>query len=325
MRPLRRSLLLIFLFLGLSNTQSQAQSFSNLVVFGDSLSDMGNLLISLGDDYFGARITNGPVAVEVLADLLELPIGRSQHVIGLPRAGNNYSVASARVTTATALDFEPQLDEFLSRFPFGLDDDTLYVILIGANDLRDARDLSMESDRNQVVDETLAGISDAVNQLLNVGAKNFLMINLPDLAILPETKALAVSDPPVTARASEVSQRFNQGLFQIRTAAASQSGVTVYFYNLFNAVNAIVNSPEDFGFDVIDEPCVDSGNFQTLPDCDFETYAFFDDIHPTAKAHEIIGQGMFSALQPPIFIPNPDTEPVTVPFMPGILQLLLEE
>ena len=148
MKLSRQILLLVVLLLGFTNAQSQVQSFSNLVVFGDSLSDTGNLLpFSPGSAYFGRRVTNGPVAVEVLADLLGLPLNNSGHVLTNSNFGNNYAVASARVTTAGVVDFEPQIDEFVSSFPFGIDDDTLYVILIGANDLRDARDLSIQAER----------------------------------------------------------------------------------------------------------------------------------------------------------------------------------
>jgi len=57
---------------------SAAQAYSQVVAFGDSLSDTGNLLARLQPfgltvpnvPYVDGRFSNGPVAVEVMADAL---------------------------------------------------------------------------------------------------------------------------------------------------------------------------------------------------------------------------------------------------------------
>ncbi len=56
---------------------AQAASFSSIVVYGDSLSDNGNLLAAAGvpgPPYFNGRRSNGPVAVEQLAVSLGSPL-----------------------------------------------------------------------------------------------------------------------------------------------------------------------------------------------------------------------------------------------------------
>jgi outer membrane lipase/esterase len=54
--------------------------FEQLVVLGDSLSDMGN----------AGRFSNGPIWVEQLAEALKLPLKASQ------RGGHNFAVGGAR-------------------------------------------------------------------------------------------------------------------------------------------------------------------------------------------------------------------------------------
>ena len=56
---------------------AQASSITAVVVYGDSLSDNGNLYAASGqpgDPYFQGRRSNGPVAVEELAAALAAPL-----------------------------------------------------------------------------------------------------------------------------------------------------------------------------------------------------------------------------------------------------------
>ena len=55
--------------------QAQPLAFSQVYVFGDSVSDSGNYTALAGDlppPYDGKRLSNGPMAVEVLAEALGL-------------------------------------------------------------------------------------------------------------------------------------------------------------------------------------------------------------------------------------------------------------
>src|SRR5580700_5150096 len=54
-----------------------ADTFTSVVVYGDSLSDNGNLFAATGQPpapYFEGRRSNGPVAVEQLATALGVPL-----------------------------------------------------------------------------------------------------------------------------------------------------------------------------------------------------------------------------------------------------------
>jgi phospholipase/lecithinase/hemolysin len=77
------------LLIGLATAQADSTAFSRLFVFGDSLSDTGNLYAMTGGypppPYWNGRFSNGKLWVEYLADSLQMPIA----------AGDNYAVAGA--------------------------------------------------------------------------------------------------------------------------------------------------------------------------------------------------------------------------------------
>ncbi len=61
----------------LSSNHARSQPFTEIVVFGDSDSDVGHgpprFGIPASPPYFNGRFSNGPVWVERLAELLEVP------------------------------------------------------------------------------------------------------------------------------------------------------------------------------------------------------------------------------------------------------------
>src|SRR5262249_42011574 len=64
--------------LSLARPANAEPPFSEVVVFGDSISDTGNVFlftdgVAAGPPYFEGRFSNGPVWVEVLAQGLGLP------------------------------------------------------------------------------------------------------------------------------------------------------------------------------------------------------------------------------------------------------------
>src|SRR5947208_1472956 len=82
-----------------------AGPFSNLVMFGDSLSDIGNiaqapLINTPGPYYWNGRFSNGPVYAETLATGLGLPpLSRST-----ASGGTDYAYGGAKTTGTAFLD-----------------------------------------------------------------------------------------------------------------------------------------------------------------------------------------------------------------------------
>ena len=82
------------LVLGAAAQANGQAPFDEIIVFGDSLSDTGNVFISSGGPpsppYFDGRFSNGPVTVERVADRLGLP-APSPSLIG----GTNFARGGA--------------------------------------------------------------------------------------------------------------------------------------------------------------------------------------------------------------------------------------
>src|SRR6476659_8447225 len=79
-----------------------AGPFSNLVVFGDSLSDVGNIaqapfINTPGPYYWNGRFSNGPVYAETLATGLGLPA-----LVNSASGGNDFAYGGGQ-TTGTGL------------------------------------------------------------------------------------------------------------------------------------------------------------------------------------------------------------------------------
>jgi phospholipase/lecithinase/hemolysin len=79
MMPARKAAFLVAFVVGVlmaMSTLASASPYSNLFVYGDSLSDLGNIYtvsghtIPLSPPYYNGRFSNGPLVVEYLSSAL---------------------------------------------------------------------------------------------------------------------------------------------------------------------------------------------------------------------------------------------------------------
>ena len=160
--------LAVILLLWVIPASADESSFRNLYVFGDSLSDTGNLASVRGDfpaPYYQNRVSNGPVVVDVLAERLGLSARASLYLLGR-QEGGNYAVAGARARGNDLIDLTSQVVMFLAQQRNEASPDALYVVFVGGNDLRDARDMTDPKAANAAVDAAVSEIVDNVELLL---------------------------------------------------------------------------------------------------------------------------------------------------------------
>ena len=130
----------IVLLVAISSSLS-AQAFTDLFVFGDSLSDTGNVQVfSEGEIppstvYFEGRFSNGPVWIEYLATGLGLPTPEASQ-----RGGNNFAYGGAQTGNGGSTIFHsvPNVgSQILAFMELGktIDDTDLVVVWAGHNDL----------------------------------------------------------------------------------------------------------------------------------------------------------------------------------------------
>lgn len=215
-----------------------------LLVFGDSLSDVGNAWLLLGDGavpsppHWRGRRCNGPIWVELLARQLGWPplapslAGGTDHAHGGARSGGGLSPKGV-----------PNLLEQVARFldcraATPLDEAALVVLRAGANDYLDGEP-SME--RAEAIN---ANLVKAVTALAQVGARRFLVpTELPwgVSPIVPPTFGLAQRQ----AFDALIGQQ-NQGLARALQDLAQQRGLQVWQPDFHGLLQAAVADPQAF-------------------------------------------------------------------------------
>jgi len=313
------------LVLSLAPTVAHAGTFSNVFVFGDSLSDTGNLADFIGTNIpnppsFHDSFTNGPVAMELLAEHYGLradpslwPTGFADvHGLGLT-SGTNYAVGGATATDRGAgfffLDLPEQVSAFISHV--GVDhapSDALYAMLIGGNDIRTAA----HALNNSLVFSGVASELAQLQRLIANGAKDLLVSNVPDVGLIPEFTQGSPPDQDAAAHADSVlyDTLLGQG---VQTLRVSNPGITLNYFDLFDFNNAIIANAAALGFTNTTDACYDTGGVPTsaviTPACgpadpmtgaatNIDQFIYWDDIHPTAHVHALWAQGLIAASVP---------------------------
>ena len=265
-----RSALAAVLLLAFS-IHSRAESFSAVFVFGDSLSDNGNLYSAVGyppPPYYNGRFSNGPVAVEQLAGRLNAPLFDFAWGGATTGLGNQIDGGSQ---TSPGLFHLPGMVTELTNAPIPavLVPSSLFVVWGGANDFEDMGSATT----------AVSNIDAIVASLQGVGAQHILVPGLPDLGLTPEF----YGDPTATL----FSQQFNAGLQSSLPAGATYSDV-------YGLLNTIVADPGAYGFSNVTTPCFTGFSVCSDP----SSYLFWDNIHPTTAADALLGAQFATAVTP---------------------------
>ena len=161
-----------------------ASPYSSIVVFGDSLSDNGNLynatfgLAPSSPPYYNGRFSNGPVSVEQLAAQLNAPL--LDFAFGGATTGIGNIVDGGTQTTPGAFGLPGIAAELAgATVPAALLPTSLFIVWGGADDF--------ESGGSPL---TAANNIDSIVRSLELeGATNILVPNLPDLGETPSSPA----------------------------------------------------------------------------------------------------------------------------------------
>jgi outer membrane lipase/esterase len=293
---------------------ASAGLFSEIWIFGDSLSDTGNVLeatdavsdpIPVSPPYFNGRFSNGSVWVEVLAE--SLGFDAEAFLTG----GTNFAFGGAEIEADTEDLFEQdigvtipsirtQVRTFLFEGLFDIfdldevDPAALYVLWGGANDIRDA--LMTETDPFAEAQEAVEELAAAIEDLSDQGAIYFLVPNLPDLGLTPESRARGEDE---VARATAVSRAFNTALTAALDTLEAQHNIVITRLETFDRLREAVANPAAFGFTNVSEPCLDGDPFTGGTPCANPTeYLFWDTIHPTTAAHATLAECHTGRRQP---------------------------
>jgi len=268
---------------------ASAQSYNRLIVFGDSLSDNGNLYAASGNTqptsppYFNGRFSNGPVFTE----LLGFTVGRS--AAGAPVTGSiNYAYGGARTDSSA---FPPGMRNQLLAYTgaggtFGAND--LVSILGGANNIFQAVPAASISPNptgsiQPVALAAAADINFIVNSVAAAGAGTILVSNLPSLALTPQFNQ--GPGAPAAPLADYAGTQFNGALLNnLMVTAAARPGTNIILMDLYKIGPALSADPGRFGLTNARDACFNGVTVCANPD----SYLYWDGVHPTAAGHRLL-------------------------------------
>ncbi len=296
--------LCIFLFPGFSAVVNAQSGYDRVFIFGDSLSDSGNIYALTGETskapYLlipsapyaigGHHFSNGKTWSEKLAQALNDNEG-GKPARNKPGKNGNYAHGGARARTIAGglvPSSSAQVGMFLRDFGVA-PSDALYVIQFGGNDLRD---ILTGGDPGLIMNAAIGELVASIQTLHFAGARKFLVANAPNIEHAP-----AVQMAGGSAVAGFLAGLYNgnlEGALQIVEDGIPD--IEINRLNMAGFVNDVVAQPGDFGLANVTAPCL---NFlsETGAKCDNpEDHFFWDGLHPTKAGHKALAGRAMEAL-----------------------------
>jgi phospholipase/lecithinase/hemolysin len=264
--------------------------YDAIYVFGDSYCDVGNIYLAtsgatpLSPPYYHGRFSNGPIWVEHVASAWGLPMTPSL------AGGTDYAVGGAEVTTsvsepqgASIPSVPEQVVEYLQAHGGKADPHALYILEGGGNDILNATGGSPAVLGLKIA----AGLAGSELLLRQAGAKNFLIPDLLDVALLPAGQANA-------SFASAASIATNQSLDKLLQLEELLQGINIFRLPVFALFQSIAADATHFGFTNITQPCLNPTTDAVCADPDHTL--FWDEEHPTEFGHSFFAVLVVSRL-----------------------------
>ncbi len=269
MKKLMISIIFVLIF---STTLLGATTYNHIVAFGDSLTD--NKPNPSNPQY--AAYSNGPVWIDYVANDMGCNL-------------DNYADSGDRSEHLSS-----QLDEFQTTLgETGISKETLITIWIGGNDIKDFfwdGDITNQEEVDTYLLQAMNSISATVNELIDLGASNFLLLNVPNLGQTPGARLMN--------RVNEteyLTDEFNRQLTSTFSDLLNDNQDSIFFqtYDAYALLESAVANPEAYGITNVSDPLKFAG-----ADADPDGYLFWDLIHPTTRTHEMIANEISQLINP---------------------------
>ena len=270
-----------------NDSATQAAKINKVVVFGDSVSDTQNVYSATNwelpspHSYFLGHFTNGKVWNEYLSDNLNVP-------------NYNWAVGGAAADDCTVIPgVKSQVESYVEYMKSAVNykpANSLFTMLVGANDL---------ISYGRSVDEIMVAETAALNNLLSNGAKNILVLNVPNLSVAPKySEQMGFKTAQERADLLSAIGQLNVRLAALVDTYKTSTTVKIRLYDTYKRVNDLLAAPATFGITNPTQSCLDinsdsSLNYtKTFPprvNCtNADAFLFWDLLHPTTRAHKLI-------------------------------------
>ncbi len=221
-----------------------ANPINKIIFFGDSLTDTGNLykydshIMPKDPPYFQGRFSNNKVWTDYLGDYY-----RDTFKINY----DNYAVGGATVVLRAPwkgclpVSLSEEIDDYLMPYHSSPKNraDTLFVIMMGANDY----DSEKIQDVNSLTDDVVNKLNVDIKKLINNGAQHFLILDVPDLSKTPRI----LKDPTQSSRLASVSRLHHDKLMHSLDVLKSQyPNLTFNFISIYEFFNDLITNLDKY-------------------------------------------------------------------------------
>jgi phospholipase/lecithinase/hemolysin len=296
-----------------SASAQAAPTFSKVVVFGDSLSDVGNVRDKMEEKFFlsypggdynysDGRFTNSSDTDPSSSDYAGVWHEQlARKFLMLPAAaaslngGNNFAFGGATTqdgssdrtvfdnpapfgggnNSVTVDNIGRQIDRYLNQQT--IDPTALYIVWGGGNDFFD-------DDSAASVTATSHRVVALINRLITAGAKQILVANVPPLGDIPFYGDDGEKQDSLNKASAHFRDELNADIDANASPYAGNNGATIYRLDIWSLFVRFVANPGAYGFTDITHRA--QGQSSANPDA----YLFWDDIHPTTAAHFLIAK-----------------------------------
>ncbi len=297
-------------------TTASASQFNLFVVFGDSLTDVGNLAHADGGllpgaitNYTTGMFTDGPTTspstniIGNYAYQLNNALGFSM-LAPSSTGGTDYSYGGATTGGPQSLEgvnipgMQAQVNSFINSNPTN-PANNLYLLWGGANDILDAAEATGATASSIDVAATTAAtnVYGEISMLYQNGARDFIWLNLPNLELTPEGAGLSTAADLPTA-VSDFNSSFNYDVSTIE--AGTFPGMKLDAVDVSSLFNQLVADPAAYGFTNV------TSSAQGQTGVNPNDYLFWDGLHPTTAADQFLVSQTLSGIQTTFSIPTPE-------------------
>lgn len=239
-----------------------ATPIDEIIVFGDSLSDNGNLyaftqkahevfsavpVMPKSPPYFQGRFTNGWNWIDDLGRYYKVKVDDYAY-------GGSWAepILDSKMTIPFGLDV--QMDDYLMRNMLDMHRDKhLFIIWSGSNDYARGRDNPDYATTNAV-----ESIRRQIATLIYYGAKNIFVVGVPDLSLVPEVRDQGSA---AMLAAKSITTQHNQKLItMIKNIQKLNPSINIMLYDLTPDFSDMFDHPDKYNLKITLTACY-YGNF----------------------------------------------------------------
>jgi len=302
---------IIFLLVGVllaGCSTAKISPITHIYAFGDDFSDNGNCYKLMKEAYaqgkidagfleafetsnWEGRLSNGPVAVEVMADRLKVDL--TDYAVCAALSGHSNMIYDVDTLNNTGL--LGQIDKFESDLNGEkADAGALYFVEIGLAEFyfKTVEEGNIDNDViTGLADLSVNNLTNAVTRLARLGAKQFLIGNSLDLSHFPGFIIWGIPD-----KAELFQTRMNSALPGETDKLAQQLDVKIDIFDYVAAGDRIQSDPTQYGLTNLTDPCTNQPESSDYICENPDGYYYWGYVHLTRRTHQIMGEAMADQL-----------------------------